>query len=167
VSSRPWFLIGKIFLKIVEQDCITRSSAMSGRAPKRVRAGPIAGKSSRGRSSRRGYQELSPNELTQFSHHSQTEPEPESEPPRSQSVWTQQEQTPGLPPPGKMLLPPLPKSRAEYSSSSKTEKNRTSHACDKCRKAKAKCSGGQPCEKCRTEDKECIYGDGKRDKERK
>lgn len=167
MSSRPWSLIDRIFLKIVEQDCITRSSAMSGRAPKRVRAGSIAGKSSRGRSSWKRYQEVSPNELAQISHHSQTEVEPESEPPRSQSVWIQQEQTPGLPPPGKMLLPPLPKSRAKYSSSSRTEKNRTSHACDKCRKAKAKCSGAQPCEKCRTENKECIYGDGKRDKERK
>lgn len=140
---------------------------MSGRPPKRVRAGTFAGKSSR-ESSRKGYQESSPNELAQSSRHPQTKIKPESEPLQPQGVWFQQDQIPGLLPPGKMLLPPLPKSRAEYSAaSSRTEKNRTSHACDKCRKAKAKCSGGQPCEKCRAEDKKCIYGDGKRDKERK
>jgi hypothetical protein len=79
----------------------------------------------------------------------------------------QQELSPSFAPPGKMLLPPLPKAQGGFSSCSKAEKNRTSHACDKCRKAKAKCSGGQPCDKCRNEGKECFYGDGKRDKERK
>lgn len=69
--------------------------------------------------------------------------------------------------PGKMLLPPLPRAQGAYSSSSKSEKFRTSHACNTCRKAKAKCSGGMPCDKCRNEDKECVYGEGKRDKERK
>jgi hypothetical protein len=140
---------------------------MSGRAPKRIRAGSTVSKSSRGGSSRKGRQESSPSEPAQSSHYLQTKRDPESELSQPLSLWTQQEQTFGLPPPGKMLLPPLPKSRAEYATSSGTEKNRTSHACDKCRKAKAKCSGGQPCEKCRTEDKECIYGDGKRDRERK
>jgi len=141
---------------------------MSGRAPKRIRASSTTtGKDSRGGSSQRGYQESFPSEPTQSSHYLQTNIDPESEPPQPKSLWAQQESTPGLPPPGKMLLPPLPKSRAEHAASSRTENNRTSRACDKCRKAKAKCSGGQPCEKCRTEDKECIYGDGKRDKERK
>jgi hypothetical protein len=70
-------------------------------------------------------------------------------------------------PPGKIALPPLPKNLASYSSSSKGERFRTQHACNNCRKAKAKCSGEMPCDKCRNEEKECIYGDGKRDKERK
>lgn len=140
---------------------------MSGRAPKRIRAGSTAGKSAQRGSGRRRHQGLPPADPAQSSHYSQSKIDPEIEQPQAQSLWAQQELTPGLPPPGKMLLPPLPKSRAEYAASSRTEKNRTSHACDKCRKAKAKCSGGQPCEKCRTEGKECIYGDGKRDKERK
>lgn len=66
---------------------------------------------------------------------------------------------------GKMLLMPLPRRIATTSRIS--ERNRTTHACDLCRKAKAKCTGGQPCQKCNNEGKECIYGDGKRDKERK
>jgi len=140
---------------------------MSGRAPKRIRAGSTADKSSRGGSVRKGHHESRPVDPAQSSYYSHTKRDPESEPLQTQGLWAQQEPTPAMPPPGKLLLPPLPKSRAEYTASSKTEKNRTTHACDKCRKAKAKCSGGQPCEKCRTEDKECIYGDGKRDKERK
>ena len=138
-----------------------------GRAPKRIRAGSTASKSSRGGSSRKGRQESSPFEPAQSSHYPQTKIDPESELPQPLSLLTQQGPALGLPPSGKMLLPPLPKSRADYAASSRTEKNRTIHACDKCRKAKAKCCGGQPCEKCRTKDKECIYGDGKRDRERK
>jgi hypothetical protein len=140
---------------------------MTGRVPKRIRAGSTTGKSSRGGSGRKGLYKARPADPDQSSHYSQTKIDPESEPPQVQNLWAHIELTPGLPPPGKMLLPPLPKSRVEYAALSRTVKNRTSHACDKCRKAKAKCSGGQPCEKCRMEDKECIYGDGKRDKERK
>ncbi|KAI9735695.1 MAG: hypothetical protein M1818_006303 [Claussenomyces sp. TS43310] len=74
---------------------------------------------------------------------------------------------PSFPPAGKMLLPPL-QSRASVAGSFKgPDKNRTAHACEKCRKAKAKCSGGHPCDKCKNEGKECVYGDGKRDLERK
>src|SRR5271163_4385248 len=120
---------------------------MSGRAPKRIRAGSTASKSTRGGSSRKGRQESSPSEPAQSSHYLQTKIDPESELPQSLSLWTQQGPTLGLSPLGKMLLPPLPKPRAEYAAFLRTEKNRTSHACDKCRKAKAKCSGGQPCEK--------------------
>jgi hypothetical protein len=155
--------IEETFSEILAQ---SKLSTMSGRAPKRIRAGSIAGKSSRGALGGARHQPSPPIEPAQSSHYSQPKLEQESEPRQPQSLWTQQEPNPGLPP-GKMLLPPLPKSRAEYAAFSRTEKNRTSHACNKCRKAKAKCSGGQPCEKCRTEDKECIYGDGKRDKERK
>ncbi len=144
----------------------SRHPDMSGRAPKRIWAGSAAGRSSRG-ASRKGRQESNLPNPAQSSHYSQAKMDLESEPLQAQSAWTHQEPIPSLPPPGKLLLPPLPKSRAEYTASSRTEKNRTSHACNNCRKAKAKCSGGQPCEKCRTEDKECIYGDGKRDKEKK
>lgn len=72
-------------------------------------------------------------------------------------------------PPGKMLLPPLrpAHSAAANATSKAVDRNRTSHACDKCRRAKAKCTGGLPCEKCKNESKHCVYGDGKRDKEKK
>jgi len=140
---------------------------MSGRATKRVRAGSATGRSSRGESDRKGFQEFPPSEPSLSSSYSQARIKPESETSQSLSGWTPQDHTPSLLPPGKMLLPPLPKSRADHSASSRTDKNRTSHACEKCRKAKAKCSGSQPCEKCRAENKECIYGDKKRDKERK
>lgn len=148
-------------------DSPIESSTMSSRAPKRVRAGSATGKSSRGVQSRKGYRELAPNEPAQSSPDSRTIMTPRAEALQSPSGRNQKEQAPSMPPAGKMLLPPLPKSRTEYSASPRTDKSRTSHACNGCRKAKAKCSGGQPCEKCRTEDKECMYGDGKRDKERK
>lgn len=66
---------------------------------------------------------------------------------------------------GKMLLQPLPRRIAATSRMS--ERNRTTHACEACRKAKAKCTSGQPCQKCKNEGKECVYGDGKREQERK
>lgn len=75
--------------------------------------------------------------------------------------------TPMPGPPGKMLLPRLLQPKLTTPDKKASGKERTSHACDKCRKAKAKCSGGQPCEKCKVEGRECIYGDGKRDKTRK
>jgi hypothetical protein len=71
------------------------------------------------------------------------------------------------PPAGKLLLPPLPRSQGAKEVKNRKDKHRTAHACEKCRKAKAKCSGGVPCAKCRNEGKICVYGDGKRDKERK
>lgn len=70
-------------------------------------------------------------------------------------------------PPGKMLLPRLHQPKSSIPDTKASGKERTSHACDKCRKAKAKCSGGEPCEKCKAEGKECVYGDGKRDKMKK
>lgn len=70
-------------------------------------------------------------------------------------------------PPGKMLLPRLHQPKTSAPDTKASGKERTSHACDKCRKAKAKCSGGIPCEKCKAEGKECVYGDGKRDRIKK
>ncbi len=68
---------------------------------------------------------------------------------------------------GKMLLPRLHQRNESGEKNKPAGKERTSHACDKCRKAKAKCSGGQPCEKCKSEGRECVYGDGKRDRVKK
>lgn len=45
--------------------------------------------------------------------------------------------------------------------------NRTSHACDRCRAMRAKCSGDVRCEKCVKDDTVCIYGDRKREKNKK
>lgn len=69
-------------------------------------------------------------------------------------------------PVGKVAIPalrPLPTAEAFQGS----KKGRTSHACNYCRKAKAGCTGGQPCMRCKNADVECVYGDGKRDRERK
>jgi hypothetical protein len=70
------------------------------------------------------------------------------------------------PPPGKVAIPALKPTRSP-DSSRYLKKGRTPHACDYCRKAKAGCSGGQPCVRCKAAQVACIYGDGKRDKERK
>ena len=71
------------------------------------------------------------------------------------------------PPPGKVAIPPLITPQSVGSSSKSSKKGRTAHACDHCRKAKAGCTGGQPCQRCQNAGVTCIYGDGKRDKERK
>lgn len=65
---------------------------------------------------------------------------------------------------GKVAIPPLPNT-GELSRRKK--KGRISHACDHCRKAKAACTGEQPCARCRGAQVACVYGDGKRDMERK
>ena len=69
------------------------------------------------------------------------------------------------PPPGKVAIPAL---RTPQTSQTPKgfKKGRTPHACDYCRKAKAGCTGGQPCTRCRNADVECVYGDGKRDRVR-
>jgi hypothetical protein len=68
-------------------------------------------------------------------------------------------------PAGKVAIPAL---RTPLTDSSKSlKKGRTAHACDTCRKAKAGCSGTRPCLRCKATRAECVYGDGKRDRERK
>lgn len=69
-------------------------------------------------------------------------------------------------PASKVAIPALRAGRAAESAKL-AKKGRTSHACDACRKAKAGCSGGQPCTRCRTTRSACVYGDGKRDREKK
>lgn len=70
------------------------------------------------------------------------------------------------PPPGKVAIPALKSSRS-LDSPKFFKKGRTPHACDYCRKAKAGCTGGQPCTRCKSAGVACVYGDGKRDKDRK
>jgi hypothetical protein len=48
-----------------------------------------------------------------------------------------------------------------------TSKVRTSHACDRCRLMRAKCSGGDRCVKCTKDGAACAYGDRKRERNRK
>ena len=69
-------------------------------------------------------------------------------------------------PPGKVAIPAL-KTPLTADSSKSFKKGRTPHACDYCRKAKAGCTGEQPCSRCRSVGVQCVYGDGKRDKEKK
>jgi len=73
----------------------------------------------------------------------------------------------GKPPLGKVAIPSIRTPRPTQSARRESKKGRTSHACDACRKAKTGCSGGSPCTRCRGTGIPCIYGDGKRDKERK
>jgi hypothetical protein len=44
---------------------------------------------------------------------------------------------------------------------------RTSHACDRCRELRAKCSGGTRCAKCTKDDATCLYSDRKRERNKK
>ena len=71
------------------------------------------------------------------------------------------------PPPGKVAIPALRPPQKIESSGKANKKGRTSHACDYCRKAKAGCTGGQPCARCRSTNVPCVYGDGKREHDRK
>ncbi|KAH7317930.1 fungal-specific transcription factor domain-containing protein [Rhexocercosporidium sp. MPI-PUGE-AT-0058] len=69
-------------------------------------------------------------------------------------------------PPGKVAIPALKHPRTSESSKA-LKKGRTPHACDFCRKAKAGCTGGNPCTRCLNANVPCVYGDGKRDKDKK
>jgi hypothetical protein len=69
-------------------------------------------------------------------------------------------------PPGKVAIPAL-KTPQTTDSSKNFRKGRTPHACDYCRKAKAGCTGEQPCSRCRNAGLDCVYGDGKRMRDRK
>ena len=69
-------------------------------------------------------------------------------------------------PPGKVAIPAL-KTPQTADSSKNSRKGRTPHACDYCRKAKAGCTGGQPCSRCKGAGVDCVYGDGKRVRDRK
>jgi hypothetical protein len=64
-------------------------------------------------------------------------------------------------PAGKVAIPAL-KTPQTADSCKSFKKGRTSHACDYCRKAKAGCTGEQPCSRCRSAGVGCVYGDGKR-----
>ncbi|KAJ4509196.1 hypothetical protein HRR78_006098 [Exophiala dermatitidis] len=46
-------------------------------------------------------------------------------------------------------------------------KLRTSHACDRCRIMRTKCSGGERCSKCIKDGATCVYGDRKRERNKK
>lgn len=70
-------------------------------------------------------------------------------------------------PAGKVAIPPLRPPQAPESSQKLYKKGRIMHACDFCRKSKAGCSGEQPCSRCKNAGVPCVYGDGKRDKDRK
>lgn len=71
------------------------------------------------------------------------------------------------PRPGKVAIPALRPPQNLDSSLKGTKKGRTSHACDYCKKAKAACTGGQPCARCKNARVACVYGDGKREYARK
>lgn len=46
-------------------------------------------------------------------------------------------------------------------------KRRISHACDRCRMMRTKCSGGEQCSKCIKDNANCVYGDRKRERNKK
>lgn len=75
-------------------------------------------------------------------------------------------QGPQAPPAGKIAIPAL-RSSAQRGAPAAGKKGRTTHACNHCRKAKAACTGEQPCLRCINSGTSCVYGDGKRDAERK
>jgi len=68
---------------------------------------------------------------------------------------------------GKVAIPSIRPPRPPQLARKDMKRGRTPHACDACRKAKVGCSGGNPCSRCQSGNIPCIYGDGKRDKERK
>jgi hypothetical protein len=70
-------------------------------------------------------------------------------------------------PPGKVAIPALRPMHGDDSSGKGSKKGRTLHACDACRKAKAGCTGEQPCQRCKAGGTLWVYGDGKRDRDRK
>ncbi|KIW11023.1 hypothetical protein PV08_10322 [Exophiala spinifera] len=81
--------------------------------------------------------------------------------------------------PGRLLpsRPVIPKGEPPYSGpaplrqpdrpGSSANKSRTSHACDRCRVMRTKCSGGDRCTKCVKDNAGCVYGDRKRERNKK
>ncbi|KAK4940189.1 hypothetical protein LTR10_019617 [Elasticomyces elasticus] len=66
-------------------------------------------------------------------------------------------------PPSQHQSPPGQHSRG----SSSAGKERTTHACDRCRIMRTKCSGGNRCTKCIKDNATCVYGDRKRERNKK
>ncbi|KAI1625564.1 hypothetical protein EDD37DRAFT_309214 [Exophiala viscosa] len=66
-------------------------------------------------------------------------------------------------PPSQRQTPPGRHSRG----SSSAGKERTTHACDRCRIMRTKCSGGDRCTKCVKDNAPCLYGDRKRERNKK
>ncbi|CZT08648.1 uncharacterized protein RAG0_13644 [Rhynchosporium agropyri] len=84
----------------------------------------------------------------------------------SQFERSQRDPRPNLAPLAKIALPNLKRPRVTDASKS-CKKQRASHACNCCRKAKAGCNGEQPCDRCKQASVQCIYSDLKRDDDRK
>ncbi|KIW75157.1 hypothetical protein Z517_11929 [Fonsecaea pedrosoi CBS 271.37] len=57
--------------------------------------------------------------------------------------------------------------KSRISKKTTNTKMRTSHACDRCRLMRTKCSGGDRCTKCIKDDANCVYGDRKRERNKK
>ncbi|KAK5188956.1 hypothetical protein LTR92_011048 [Exophiala xenobiotica] len=60
-----------------------------------------------------------------------------------------------------------PAGHPSRSSRSTATHSRTSHACSRCRVMRTKCSGGDRCLKCVKDDATCVYGDRKRERNKK
>ncbi|KAK7894621.1 hypothetical protein LTR67_006383 [Exophiala xenobiotica] len=60
-----------------------------------------------------------------------------------------------------------PSGHPSRSSSSTATNSRTSHACNRCRVMRTKCSGGDRCTKCVKNNATCVYGDRKRERNKK
>ncbi|CZT13589.1 uncharacterized protein RAG0_17087 [Rhynchosporium agropyri] len=73
---------------------------------------------------------------------------------------------PAQAPLGKVVIPALKNPRSAASTRG-LKHERIRHACDYCRKAKAACTGENACTRCLNANIRCIYGDGKRDKDKK
>ncbi|KAJ9221346.1 transcriptional regulator family: Fungal Specific TF [Paecilomyces variotii] len=71
-----------------------------------------------------------------------------------------------IPAPSEQKVPiPRLQRPAQRQLSVTTERQRVSHACEPCRRRKAKCDGLRPvCSRCRDKELACFYADGKREK---
>lgn len=86
----------------------------------------------------------------------------------------QMDSTPGRPGSARPVVakgePPPPRRTPQghhSRESSSGSKVRTTHACDRCRIMRTKCSGGERCTKCIKDNATCLYGDRKRERNKK
>jgi len=61
----------------------------------------------------------------------------------------------------------LPSRLSSNPSTRLPSKNRIPHACNRCRLLRTRCSGVTPCDKCAKDDAVCVFGDRKREKDKK
>ncbi|KAH8091373.1 hypothetical protein BXZ70DRAFT_1011186 [Cristinia sonorae] len=86
--------------------------------------------------------------------------------PAAEGTWSIAQQVPpsnppSPPPPSWAMSGSLDPNTGEYKRATESTRVRTEHACEPCRRRKAKCTGERVCRRCRLRGLDCVYGEKK------